>query len=156
MGQVVQLSFFESDFPKLRGHQTVIFTNGCFDILHVGHVRYLQEARALGDILVIGLNSDSSVKRLKGNERPVQQEQDRAEILAALLSVDYVCLFSEDTPLELIKKVHPNILVKGGDWAVEKIVGSDFVISHGGSVKSLPFHQGRSTTGIINKIVSLG
>ena len=153
---MVPSSFFESDFPQLRGHQSVIFTNGCFDILHVGHVRYLQEAKALGNILVIGLNSDSSVKRLKGDERPVQQEQDRAEILSALSCVDYVCLFSEETPLELIRMVQPNVLVKGGDWPVEKIVGSEFVISQGGRVQSLPFHQGRSTTQIISKIIKMG
>ena len=153
---MVPSSFFESDFPKLRGHQSVIFTNGCFDILHVGHVRYLQEAKALGNILVIGLNSDSSVKRLKGDERPVQQEQDRAEILSALSCVDYVCLFSEETPLELIRMVQPNVLVKGGDWPVEKIVGSEFVISQGGRVQSLPFHQGKSTTQIISKIIKMG
>jgi D-beta-D-heptose 7-phosphate kinase/D-beta-D-heptose 1-phosphate adenosyltransferase len=133
----------------------VVFTNGCFDILHLGHVKYLQQARSLGDILVVGLNSDSSVKKLKGPTRPIQNENDRLEILAALESVSFTCVFNEDTPLNLIKKIKPDILVKGGDWPVEKIVGSDFVLASGGSVRSLQFVQGHSTTGIIDKIVKL-
>ncbi|PIT99359.1 MAG: D-glycero-beta-D-manno-heptose 1-phosphate adenylyltransferase [Bdellovibrionales bacterium CG10_big_fil_rev_8_21_14_0_10_45_34] len=129
----------------------VVFTNGCFDLLHVGHVRYLKQARSLGDILVVGVNTDSSVKRLKGPSRPIQNENDRAEILSSLECVDLVCLFTEETPIELIKKVRPDILVKGGDWAPEKIVGYDFVHSYGGIVKSLSFIDGRSTTRIIEK-----
>lgn len=156
MGVVVSTSFFEKEFASERGSKTVVFTNGCFDILHVGHVRYLKDAKALGELLVVGLNSDASVKRLKGDERPVQTESDRAEVLAALESVDYVCIFGEDTPLELIKKVGPDKLVKGGDWTPDKIVGSDFVLKSGGDVLSLPFHKGRSTTSIVSKIVSLG
>lgn len=130
----------------------IVFTNGCFDILHVGHVRYLQEAKSLGDILVVGLNTDASVAKLKGPTRPVQHELDRAEIMAALSCTDYVTLFSESTPLKLIELVKPNVLVKGGDWAVEQIVGSDFVLKNGGDVRSLRFQPGHSTSSIIEKI----
>lgn len=130
----------------------VVFTNGCFDILHVGHTRYLRDARALGDLLVVGVNTDESVRRLKGPERPIQQENDRSEILASLASVDYVVLFGEETPLELIEQIAPDILVKGGDWPVEKIVGSKFVLARGGEVKSLPFHPGHSTSSLIERI----
>ncbi len=133
----------------------VVFTNGCFDILHVGHVRYLKDARALGDVLVVGINSDASVKRLKGPERPVNNERDRAEVLASLGCVDYVMQFDDDTPLALIEAVAPDILVKGGDWPVEKIVGSKFVLARGGEVISLPFHPGHSTTSILETIKKL-
>jgi D-beta-D-heptose 7-phosphate kinase/D-beta-D-heptose 1-phosphate adenosyltransferase len=133
---------------------SIVFTNGCFDILHVGHIRYLQEAKSLGEILFVGLNSDSSVRRLKGETRPVQNEDDRAEILAALSCVDYVSLFSEETPLGLIHQVRPDVLVKGGDWKPEQIVGSEFVLSYGGSVRSLSFVAGRSTSAIIEKVES--
>ena len=131
-----------------------VFTNGCFDILHVGHIRYLAEARALGNKLVVGINSDDSVKRLKGESRPINSQLNRREMLLALRCVDEVVIFEEDTPLNLIKKVNPDILVKGGDWSVENIVGSDFVIGNGGKVLSLPFHEGNSTTGIIEKILT--
>jgi D-glycero-beta-D-manno-heptose 1-phosphate adenylyltransferase len=133
----------------------VVFTNGCFDILHVGHARYLRDARALGDLLVVGLNSDSSVKRLKGEQRPVVNEDERAELLSSLGAVDYVVMFSDDTPLSLIENVSPDILVKGGDWPPEKIVGSSFVLARGGEVKSLPFHPGKSTTSILERIQKL-
>jgi len=128
-----------------------VFTNGCFDILHVGHVRYLKEARLLGDRLVVGLNSDASVKRLKGETRPVVTEENRKEVLEALESVDEVFLFEEDTPLELIKKIKPDILVKGGDYSIDDIVGAKEVISWGGEVKSLSFHSGHSSSQIISK-----
>ena len=141
-----------SELDSERTNKKVVFTNGCFDLLHVGHVRYLQEAKAQGDLLFLGLNADASVKRLKGESRPVQNENDRAEILAALACVDYVCLFEEDTPYELVKKVQPDVLVKGGDWAVADIVGSDIVLERGGEVKSLQFVDGRSTTNIIQKM----
>lgn len=131
--------------------QRLVFTNGCFDLLHVGHVRYLQEAKAQGDLLVVGVNSDASVRRLKGPTRPVQVEGDRAEILAALKSVDYAVLFEEDTPLKLIEQVQPNVLVKGGDWKIDQIVGGDFVQAHGGDVISLSFIDGKSTTNLISK-----
>ena len=139
---------------KVRG-ESIVFTNGCFDILHQGHVLYLQEAHALGSILVIGLNSDASVKRLKGKNRPINDELSRATVLAALQSVDYLCIFDEDTPYELIKAIQPDILVKGGDWAVEQIVGADIVLAGGGQVKSLRFSPGHSSTDIIQKIKEL-
>ncbi|HRK07023.1 MAG TPA: D-glycero-beta-D-manno-heptose 1-phosphate adenylyltransferase [Pseudobdellovibrionaceae bacterium] len=139
---------------RRRSGARVVFTNGCFDLLHVGHIRYLQEARAQGDALIVALNSDASVQRLKGPERPVQTELDRAEIMAALACVDYVTIFTEDTPLEIIQRLSPDVLVKGGDWPVEKIVGHEHVLARGGQVKSLSFQPGRSTTGIIKKILS--
>ncbi|MBT4575680.1 MAG: D-glycero-beta-D-manno-heptose 1-phosphate adenylyltransferase, partial [Candidatus Cloacimonetes bacterium] len=132
--------------------KTIVFTNGCFDILHAGHVKYLAEAKELGNILILGLNSDSSVKRLKGNDRPVNNEQDRAVVLSALCSVSYIVIFDEDTPYELINNIKPNILVKGGDWKPEDIVGHDIVSSYNGRVKSLSFIEGKSTTDIVNKL----
>lgn len=134
----------------------IVFTNGCFDILHTGHVQYLEEAKSLGDKLIIGLNSDASVKRLKGAERPVNHQEDRANVLAALGFVDGIVIFDEDTPAKLIEALCPDILVKGGDWPVEKIVGSDFVLKNGGQVLSIPFREGHSTSGIIEKIKKLG
>ncbi len=130
----------------------IVFTNGCFDILHCGHIKYLQEAKALGQKLIIGLNSDDSVKRLKGKDRPVNTQECRGEVLAALEAVDLVVVFEEDTPIEIIKKIVPDILVKGGDWKIEDIVGSDIVLKNGGELKSLSFVQGISTTSIIDKI----
>lgn len=156
MGKVLTHDQLVKDLEPLRSSHRIVFTNGCFDILHVGHVKYLQQARSLGDILVVGLNSDASVKRLKGSERPIQVEQDRSEVLAALECVSFVSLFTEDTPLDLIKKVKPNFLVKGGDWPVEKIVGFDFVNSYGGKVQSLPFVPGRSTSSILERVKQLG
>jgi len=129
----------------------IVFTNGCFDLLHVGHVRYLEQAKSLADILIVGINTDRSVQILKGPTRPIQNENDRAEILASLKSVDHTVLFDDETPLQLIKKVKPDFLVKGGDWEVPQIVGSDFVLSYGGQVKSLQFINGRSTTLIVEK-----
>ncbi|WII73174.1 D-glycero-beta-D-manno-heptose 1-phosphate adenylyltransferase [Bdellovibrio sp. 22V] len=152
MGQVRDLNSIEATLAPLRQQgKKVVFTNGCFDLLHVGHVRYLQEARNLGDILVVGVNSDASVKRLKGPTRPVQIENDRAEILAALNAVDFTVIFTEDTPENLIHKVRPDILVKGGDWKIEQIVGAPFVMSYGGKVMSLQFVDGKSTTKLIEK-----
>ena len=141
---------------KIRAQgKRIVFTNGCFDILHRGHVTYLQQAKELGDYLFVGLNSDSSVRKLKGDSRPVQREEDRGAILEALKSVNGVSVFDEDTPLNLIKLVKPDVLVKGGDWAVDKIVGSAFVMSYGGKVFSLPFVPGHSTTGLVEKIQKL-
>ncbi len=131
----------------------IVFTNGCFDILHSGHVLYLEAAKAEGDILVVGVNSDASIKRLKGNNRPIVHQQDRMIVLAALEAVDYVVLFDEDTPLELIRMISPDVLVKGGDWAPADIVGSDIVLHRGGSVKSLIFKDGVSSSDIIEKIL---
>lgn len=132
--------------------RTVVFTNGCFDILHAGHVQYLEKAKSLGDVLVVGLNSDASVQKLKGKNRPVNNQEDRALVLAALEAVDYVIIFWEDTPYELIKALQPDILVKGGDWKEQDIVGSDIVKAKGGQVLSLPFKAGLSSTGIIRKL----
>ncbi len=133
----------------------IVFTNGCFDILHAGHVQYLEQARELGDVLIVGLNSDSSIRRLKGFGRPIVAQQDRACVLAALGCVDYVVVFDTDTPLELITLLRPGVLVKGGDWQVEDIVGSDVVLADGGKVLSLPFREGLSTTSLIRRIVRL-
>jgi D-beta-D-heptose 7-phosphate kinase/D-beta-D-heptose 1-phosphate adenosyltransferase len=133
----------------------LVFTNGCFDILHVGHLRYLTQAKALGDLLVVGVNSDASVRRLKGESRPIVSEEERLELLLGLRAVDFVCLFDEETPLRLIKEVRPDILVKGGDWPVEEIVGHEFVASTGGVTRSLPFVEGKSTTNIIEKISAI-
>jgi D-beta-D-heptose 7-phosphate kinase/D-beta-D-heptose 1-phosphate adenosyltransferase len=135
-----------------RAGKKVVFTNGCFDLLHVGHVRYLQEARALGDALVVGVNSDASVRRLKGPGRPLNPARERAEVLAALASVDYVTTFSGATPLRLIEAVRPDVLVKGGDWPVEKIVGREVVEARGGRVLALPFVKNRSTTATIARM----
>ena len=139
---------------QTRGEK-VVFTNGCFDILHAGHVRYLAAARGLGDRLVVGLNTDASVRRLKGPKRPVACEDDRAEVLSALGAVDAVTLFDDDTPEALIGMVLPDILVKGADWAIEKIAGARAVIEHGGSVLTVPLLEGRSTSGIIETIIQL-
>jgi len=134
----------------------LVFTNGCFDVLHRGHVTYLAQARALGASLIVGVNSDASVKRLgKSSDRPINGEQDRMTVLAALESVSLVVLFDADTPLDLILACRPDILVKGGDWKVDKIVGAADVISWGGEVHSIPFLHERSTTALLNKIRSL-
>lgn len=133
--------------------EVIVFTNGCFDILHYGHLHYLAEARSLGQRLIIGINAEASVKRLKGEHRPINDELTRMHSLASLGFVDAVVSFDEDTPLDLIKKTMPDILVKGGDWAPEQIVGSDFVIKNGGLVRSLPFVEGYSTTNIEQKII---
>lgn len=130
----------------------IVFTNGCFDLLHIGHVLYLEEARSLGDILVVGVNSDASVSELKGPSRPIKDQYNRSHILAALASVDMVIVFDDETPIELIKAIKPSVLVKGGDWKPEQIVGSDFVLSHGGQVRSLRFVDGYSTTALEQKI----
>ena len=129
-----------------------VFTNGCFDILHRGHVQYLQAARELGDVLIVGLNNDDSVRRLKGVNRPVNCEIDRAIVLSALQDVDHVVIFTEDTPYKLINTVKPDILVKGGDWKPEDIVGSDIVLQSGGEVLSLDFIKGYSTTKTIEEM----
>ncbi len=133
---------------------TIVFTNGCFDLIHPGHVRYLHDARQLGDLLVGGINTDESVTRLKGPGRPILDLGERSEILLALRWVDAVVPFDEPTPLKLIETIRPHILVKGGDWPVEEIVGRDVVEASGGKVLSLPFHEGASTTGIIDRILN--
>jgi D-beta-D-heptose 7-phosphate kinase/D-beta-D-heptose 1-phosphate adenosyltransferase len=135
--------------------ETVVFTNGCFDILHAGHVTYLEQARSLGNRLVIGLNTDASVRRLKGARRPIVPQAARARLLAALQAVDMVVCFDEDTPLALIQTLCPDILVKGGDYTEATIVGADFVKGKGGRVEVIPFLNGFSTSNIIEKIVKL-
>jgi rfaE bifunctional protein nucleotidyltransferase chain/domain len=142
------------EFLRRNKEKKIVFTNGCFDIIHKGHVAYLVEAKKLGDLLVIGLNSDASVKRLKGPERPINNELDRQYVMSQLKPVDFVEIFSEDTPLNLILKIMPKILVKGGDWKIEQIVGGKEVVEAGGEVFSLNFVDGYSTTSIIHKIQS--
>ena len=138
---------------KLRaGKKRIVFTNGCFDILHVGHVAYLKRARGLGDVLVVGLNSDSSVRAIKGKLRPINNEAARAIVLSALYFVDFVTIFAGTTPEKLIRIVKPDILVKGADWKPEDIVGADFVRSYGGKVARIPFVKGYSTTSVIGKL----
>jgi len=132
-------------------NKKIVFTNGCFDILHKGHVEYLSKSKDLGDILIVGLNSDNSVKRLKGETRPINNQNSRAFILSALLFVDAVIYFDEDTPLNLIENIKPDVLVKGGDYKKEDIVGYDFVIERGGEVKIIDLVKGYSTTNIIKK-----
>ena len=132
--------------------QKVVFTNGCFDILHRGHATYLAQARELGDLLVVGLNTDASVQRLKGPSRPINNQYDRAFLLASLACVDFVILFDEDTPEQLIHTVRPDVLVKGGDYTLDTIVGADFVLQNGGIVTTIPFVDGYSTTSTLNKI----
>lgn len=133
----------------------IVFTNGCFDILHKGHIDLLMKAAALGDVLIIGLNTDASVKRLKGETRPINNEDNRALMLASLLFVDAVILFEEDTPLQLISALQPDVLVKGGDYTIDTIVGADIVLQKGGRVEIIPFTEGFSTTEILNKITLL-
>jgi len=142
-----------SQKEKANG-KTVVFTNGCFDILHSGHVTYLEQAKSLGDILILGLNSDKSVKSIKGPKRPINSENDRAIVLAALESIDYVVQFEEDTPIELLKKVQPSIQAKGGDYIAEKLPEYPVVTGFGGEIKILPFVEGKSTTSTIEKINS--
>ena len=133
----------------------VVFTNGCFDILHAGHVQYLEKAKAAGDVLVVGVNSDASVKRLKGRNRPIAPETDRCTVLAGLEAVDATVIFDEDTPARIIEKLLPDILIKGADWPIDKIVGAKTVLEHGGEVKTIAFLEGRSTTSIIERIIEI-
>ena len=152
------LSFAEARELRDRlgaGRRVVVFTNGVFDILHPGHVRYLQAARALGDALIVGLNADASVRRNKGSGRPINPQEERTEILEALECVDAVVLFDDDTPARIIKAIEPDILVKGADWAENAIVGRDTVEARGGQVVRVPIEQGYSTTEIIRKIRAL-
>ncbi len=140
---------------KLRNNgKRIVFTNGCFDLLHVGHLRYLEKARSLGDILVVGVNNDSSVRRLKGSRRPILPLEERMELLSGLGCIDYVTSFEESTPLELILALKPHILVKGGDWSKETIVGREVVEGLGGEVVVLPFFEGNSTTSLVETILS--
>ncbi len=135
-----------------RAGERIVFTNGVFDLMHRGHAEYLRDARALGDRLVVGVNSDASVRRLKGASRPLVAADDRAAVLAALRSVDLVVIFDEDTPLRLIEEVRPDVLVKGGDWAVDRIVGRESVEARGGRVLSIPLREGHSTSRLVERI----
>jgi len=153
LGQVISLDKLLDIIVKLKSNdKKIVTTNGCFDIIHVGHVRYLKQAKALGDVLVVGLNSDSSVKKLKGENRPVNGENDRAEVLSALDSVDYVVIFGEDTPVELLGKIKPDIHVKGGDYDINTLPEAKIIQELGGKVVFISFVDGKSTTGIIEKI----
>jgi len=152
--KILRLADLKKRLRRLRG-KSVVFTNGCFDILHYGHVKYLEAARKKGDVLVVGLNSDASVRRLKGKGRPVTPQRERGLILAALACVDYVTVFNEDTPLRLIKAVRPDVLVKGTDWKRSQIVGAPFVTSAGGRVLTIPLVKGRSTTGLLKRLKNL-
>lgn len=151
--KIVSFSKVKALALRLRAKgKRIVFTNGCFDILHAGHVKYLEKAKSLGDVLMLGLNSDCSVKKIKGPSRPVVSQKDRAVVIASLGFVDYVTIFGDITPLTLIKMVKPHILVKGADWKVGNIVGADFVKSYGGRVVTIPLVKGRSTTGLISRI----
>lgn len=151
------------DLPELvriveglkREGKRIVFTNGCFDILHVGHVRYLKEARRFGDILIVGVNSDVSVRKIKGDNRPIIPQGERAEVLSSIRFVDYVIIFGEPDPHNLIAAIKPNVLVKGGDWSREKIVGGDIVESSGGEVHTVPFVEGASSSRIIETIIKM-
>ncbi|MEN3026746.1 MAG: D-glycero-beta-D-manno-heptose 1-phosphate adenylyltransferase [Chlorobiota bacterium] len=131
----------------------LVFTNGCFDVLHLGHVRYLEQARRLGDVLIVGVNSDASVRRLKGEKRPLRSEQERAALVAALKPVDFVTIFDEDTPTALIAELRPDVLVKGGDYQYEQVAGAELVRSWGGEVVILPYVEGYSTTRFVEELI---
>ena len=155
MHNIISIQDIESFVNNLRqknANVRIVFTNGIFDILHRGHVTYLEEAKSLGDILILGLNSDESARRLKGKDRPFVDQDDRAFVLSRLESVDIVSIFEDDTPINLIKNIKPDVLVKGGDYNLSEIVGRDFVESNGGKVCTIPFIIGKSTTNLINKI----
>jgi len=151
LNRILNISQISSILKKhQKNNDTIVFTNGVFDILHRGHVEYLAKAKKLGDVLIVGLNSDTSVRKLKGKGRPLQKQYDRAVILLALKAVDYVVIFGEDTPDKLIKMVKPDILVKGADYKISEIVGADFVKSYGGVVKRIKLTRGRSTSSIVS------
>ena len=153
MKKIIEKNALKKKLEKLRREgKKIAFTNGCFDILHVGHVRYLREAKKTADILVLALNSDSSVRAIKGNKRPLTCEGERAEILAALEFIDFVTIFEETTPLELIIDLKPDVLIKGGDWPEEKVVGREEIKKWGGRVAIIPEILGKSTTNIVEKI----
>lgn len=154
MGSIKRLEELKGIRKALqREHKKVVFTNGCFDIIHRGHIDYLTKAKALGDVLIVGLNTDASVRRNKGEQRPIVEEEDRAFVVAHLEPVDYVCLFDENTPHELIAALVPDILIKGADWKIDEIVGKDIVERAGGTVKTIEFLPNRSTSTIIQRII---
>lgn len=150
---LIKQSELSSLISKLHSEEkTIVTTNGCFDILHVGHVRYLEKAKSFGDVLIVALNSDKSVKSIKGDSRPINNENDRAEVLSALRSVDYVVLFDEDSPLELLLKIKPNVHTKGADYTVETLPEARGIIEAGGRIEFISFVEGKSTTSIIEKM----
>ncbi|HEY4619345.1 MAG TPA: D-glycero-beta-D-manno-heptose 1-phosphate adenylyltransferase [Nitrospirota bacterium] len=152
---VLDISQLSSIVDSLKqAGKRIVFTNGCFDIIHVGHVRYLKEARSLGDVLVVGLNSDESVRAIKGMNRPIVPQGERAEVLSSLRDVDYVVIFNEPDPYNTIAALRPDILVKGGDWSIENIIGRDIVESCGGKVCTIPFIEGASSSRIIEDIIN--
>jgi rfaE bifunctional protein nucleotidyltransferase chain/domain len=155
MGRIVsQEELLQLLGRESRGSRGVVFTNGCYDLLHPGHIRLLEEARSLGDALVVGINSDASVRGLKGDSRPLMPMQERAEVLASLAAVDFVVIFEEPTPREMIARLLPDVLVKGADWGTNEIVGRAEVEGTGGKVVSIPLQPGYSTTGILQKIIA--
>lgn len=154
MEKVLALEDLPARVSELRKRgRKIVFTNGCFDILHPGHLSYLQKARALGDVLIVGINSDRSVKELKGNLRPIFDQEERCELLSGLESVSFITIFDESTPRELIKVILPDVLVKGGDWRLEQIVGREEVEASGGRVVSVPYEEGYSSSAIIQRIL---
>jgi len=154
MNKIVTWDALKDQVERVRGRgKKIAFTNGCFDILHVGHVRYLREARKTGDLLILGLNSDASVRAIKGEKRPLVPQGERAEVVASLDAVDYVTLFDDPTPLRLIECLRPDVLVKGGDWKAESVVGGDAVRSWGGRVVIVSLTEGASTTNIVEKVL---
>ena len=156
MNKILERETLRNKLEALRKKgKKIAFTNGCFDILHVGHVRYLREAKKTADVLVLALNSDSSVRSIKGEKRPLVSEQERAEVLAALEFIDFVTIFPELTPLELINYLKPDVLIKGGDWPEEKVVGREEIKKWGGKVAIIPEVEGKSTTNVVEKIRKL-
>ena len=152
MNKVRNLSQLRRIVARLRRHNKIIFTNGCFDLLHPGHVQYLKKAKRQGGILIVGLNSDASVRRIKGKARPIFSQKDRARLLSSLPCVDYITIFGQDTPYQLIKALKPDILVKGADWRDKGVVGADLVRAWKGKIKLIPYLKGYSTTEILAKI----
>ncbi|MCS7277332.1 MAG: D-glycero-beta-D-manno-heptose 1-phosphate adenylyltransferase [Aquificaceae bacterium] len=152
---VLDLKDLLSVLEPIREEKTIVFTNGCFDLMHAGHAHYLKKAKELGDILVVGLNSDNSVRRIKGPKRPIIPQEMRAYLLDSLKPVDYVVIFEEDTPERLIRAIRPHVLVKGADWDIKDIVGADFVLSYGGRVERVAFQFELSTSAIIRRVLEL-
>ena len=156
MGKLLDLKELCRELDSQRAHgKKVVFTNGCFDIIHAGHVRYLRESKAMGDILVVALNSDASIRVIKGNKRPITPQAERAEVLSELCSIDYITIFDEPTPLKVIESVKPDLLVKGEDWQEGEIVGADMVRDWGGEVVRMPLVKGVSTTDIVKRIIEV-
>lgn len=152
--KIKSLKSLEKLIPLLKKRgKTIVFTNGCFDLLHYGHVMYLEKAKSKGDILIVALNSDASVRKIKGAGRPIIKQSDRAHLIAALECVDFVTLFNEATPINVIKRIKPSVLIKGSDWNKKTIVGAEFVRAHGGKVLTVKLASGRSTTNLIKKII---